>query len=166
LAYTYNINVYDSYGRVTSDIVVVYVVDNTVATVNNPSDIFYLVGTTGNEIIWDVSDLSPGVYNITRDGSVVVTTTTWTNGSIIVNIDGLNVGIYNFTIHLYDLYGNMVTDAVIIGITAVPDTSDPPSDTTPTDNEDESFLNYPSSALLGLLLAITLIRKKNRVSNA
>ena len=66
---------------------------------NNVPDTGYTVGTTGHTIIWIVGDKNPLVYNATIDGAPYVSTDTWINGSILVNVDGLPVGIYEITIY-------------------------------------------------------------------
>ncbi|MDH5403019.1 MAG: BspA family leucine-rich repeat surface protein, partial [Candidatus Heimdallarchaeota archaeon] len=116
-SYNFTIFVYDTNGNWVSDSVLVTVSsDNISSVLSSPVDIWYEVGTTGNTISWDVSDLHPDVYYITLDGIDYISTTIWSNGSIVINIDGLNTGIYNFTVFVFDLFGNLAYDSVIVTV--------------------------------------------------
>ena len=75
----------------------------------------YVVGTTGNEIVWEVVDNDPRAYSIYRNGSLV-SNGNWHGSDIVLNIDGLSVGTYNYTLHLLDYSSNLVTNSVIVHV--------------------------------------------------
>ena len=157
------IHVYDANGNEITDTVTVTVnPETTLPIVSNPSDISYQYQTTGNQILWTVGDANPGVYNVTKDGTLFVTTTSWTNGTITVNIDGLAVGSYIFVIHVHDLYGNRISDTVIVTVSAIPSSS---SSTPPTsseeDEQEEGFLSFPLFPVVGLLFTSIILNRKN-----
>ncbi|MFW9814206.1 MAG: ABC transporter substrate-binding protein [Candidatus Thorarchaeota archaeon] len=83
------------------------------------NDVTYVQGSTGNQIVWEVTDEDPDEYTIFRDGSQV-TTNDWNGSDIIHNVDGLSVGEYNYTLVLTDLSGHIVTDMVWVTVTGAP----------------------------------------------
>lgn len=80
-------------------------------TIDNPSDITYEMGSTGNSITWHPSDNNPHMYNITRNGALV-DSDFWAGGDITINVDGLPAGTYIFICTVNDTDGNSVSDAV------------------------------------------------------
>ena len=111
--YEFIIYVYDSYGNMASDAVIVTVVDPTAPDVSSPDNLFYEQGSTGNQILWTLGDASPDIYNVTLDGSFYAEDT-WINGTIALDINGLGLGIHEFIIFVYDSTGNWASDAVTV----------------------------------------------------
>lgn len=124
--YEFIIFSYDVWGYLASDTVMVTVLEITLPDISSPDDFSYELGLNGSQIIWTVGDQNPGIYNVTLDG-VLYGTDSWTNGTITVDIDGLDIGIHEFIIYIYDLSGNMVSDTVIVTIldNSPPDISSP-----------------------------------------
>ena len=90
-----------------------YPPDTTPPTIDHPADMDYEEGTTGHSITWTSSDEHPSQYVGYRNGTQVVSES-WDGGSIAVNADGLSVGVYNYTIVVYDISGNWVSDTVLV----------------------------------------------------
>ncbi|MDH5646115.1 MAG: BspA family leucine-rich repeat surface protein, partial [Candidatus Heimdallarchaeota archaeon] len=90
--------------------------DVTPPVISSPEDIFYVVGSIGNQISWNLDDINPNIYNVTHNGGLFTTSTAWTNGAVNVDIDGLSGGIHVFTIFVYDLDFNMATDTVYVTV--------------------------------------------------
>lgn len=107
---------------------------------SSPADISYEVGSTGNEIVWNVGDQDPGFYNVTENGTLYEPGY-WTNGTISIDIDGLAIGVYEYAIFLYDGSENMASDTVIV--TVIAETSD--TSTTDTSTTDTSTSDTPTS---------------------
>ncbi|MGQ4873628.1 MAG: DUF3344 domain-containing protein [Promethearchaeia archaeon] len=84
--------------------------------IDSPIDVYYQVGTTGNTITWNPYDQVPAYYVIYKNGTVYAKDT-WNGSAITVNIDGLAVGIYNFTCFVNDSSGNWNSDEVIVHVT-------------------------------------------------
>jgi hypothetical protein len=128
--YNYTIVVYGDTGTVVSDTVIVSVFDLTSPSLGHPADAVYEYGTTGHTIVWSVSDLYPGEYAVTRDVSLIEMES-WTSGTIIIDTDGLDLGVYSYLIVVMDSSGNFAQDTVTI---TVVDTTAPilnhPSDIT------------------------------------
>ncbi|MEM4735626.1 MAG: NosD domain-containing protein [Candidatus Thorarchaeota archaeon] len=113
--YNYTLVVFDAYDNQANDMVLVTVVDTTAPTIDSPDDLQYELGTTGHSIRWNPSDLNPERYEVYRDG-LLVDSGVWDGSDITVNIDGLAVGIYNYTIVVYDTSGNWVSDTVFVTV--------------------------------------------------
>jgi parallel beta-helix repeat protein len=113
-AYSYNLVVYDTTGNSTSDTVVVTVVDNTPPTINTPPDLVYESGTTEYTIVWTPQDLHLDVYTITCNQTPI--SGVWDGTSITVSVDGLALGIYNYSLVINDTSGNSASDTVFITV--------------------------------------------------
>ncbi|MHA2031572.1 MAG: hypothetical protein ACW99Q_19520, partial [Candidatus Kariarchaeaceae archaeon] len=118
-SYTFNISIFDESGNNSFDVVIVLVTDDVPPVVDSPADIFYSEGQTGNEIVWTVSDLSPGVFDVTKDGIIYNSTNSWVSGPIIVNVDTLLKGVYVFNITVFDDSGSSVSDIVLVTVTDI-----------------------------------------------
>ena len=128
-SYNYTIVVTDTTGHSEVDQVWVYVQDGTVPTIDHPANLDYDEGETGNTIIWTPVDSHPKNFTIYKDGAVE-DSGPWDGSAITIDVDGLSPGVYNFTIVVYDLGGNSVTDTVIVTVNEVVTT--PTTPTTPT----------------------------------
>ncbi|MHA2276459.1 MAG: hypothetical protein ACXAC2_11855, partial [Candidatus Kariarchaeaceae archaeon] len=126
--YNYSIWLYDLSGNSAYHSVLVTVVDTTPPVVDNPANMQYFEGNSGNTITWVASDNHPDKLTIYRNGSFIFSTG-WTTGNIIWNIDGLEYGVYNYTILLTDKSNNQITSAV--WVTVIDNT--PPIIDTPDD---------------------------------
>jgi nitrous oxidase accessory protein NosD len=95
---------------------------------DSPDDIEFEEGTTNHSIVWSPSILSPASYRVHRNGSLVVDSGVW-NGSIIVSVDGLSLGAYNYTLTIFDARGNSASDTVFVTVVEpTPPTIDSPDD--------------------------------------
>ncbi len=83
--------------------------------INHPLDQSYALGTTGHSIAWHPSDWNPTGYNVTGDGTLV-DQDIWTGGSLTVDIDGLALGLHNYTCTVWDVAGTCTSDAVLVYI--------------------------------------------------
>lgn len=94
--------------------------DRTAPTLDHPSDISYLLGETGNNIIWTLSDEHPVSYQVLMNGTVVKAGD-WnsTSEQVTVLVDGIETGIRNYTIIATDIAGNTATDEVIVGLAII-----------------------------------------------
>lgn len=98
-----------------SDTVLITVLDGTAPILDSPSDVFYDEDAPGYSITWDPSDLHPVSYEILQEGAQVKTGL-WNSSSetITINVDGLTLGAYNFTIYVLDIGGNAANDTVFV----------------------------------------------------
>jgi hypothetical protein len=94
-------------------------------TIDQPSAVSYVVGSTGHSITWHPSSNVPCNYTITRDGLaiIVVAMANWNGSSITCNVDGLGVGSCNYTCTVNDTIGRTATSTVMVTVTAAPPVS-------------------------------------------
>ena len=98
-------------------------------TINNPNDVSYEQGTTGNSITWIPTDSNPYWYNITLNGILTSHDDPWIGGSIVMDIDGLPLGTHTVVCSVYDLEGLMISDTVEVEVvTTAPPTIDDVAD--------------------------------------
>ncbi|MBD3406274.1 MAG: hypothetical protein GF411_09210, partial [Candidatus Lokiarchaeota archaeon] len=83
---------------------------------SSPDDISYEVGTSGQTITWEASDLTPQNYTITLDGSIWQDGD-WAGDDIITNVSGLLAGDHTLVITVYDRAGHSSTDTVEVEVT-------------------------------------------------
>ena len=87
--------------------------------INSPVDFTYITGTTGNVIIWTVSDSTPYWCNITRDG-ILVWDSVWDGSEISLNVDSLAIGTYVYICTIYDDWGLSASDEVVLSVVDQP----------------------------------------------
>jgi hypothetical protein len=138
--------VYDLYGNFLILQHLLIIQDTTTPLINQPNDISYEIGD-GNPaqhfILWTPSDLNPKNYSIYRNGELIESGN-WTGNNIQFGVSTLSVNTYNFTIIVYDLGGNFVTNTVIVDVF---DETNPifvsvPSDFRMFDNETSVILTW------------------------
>lgn len=106
---------------------------------DHPPDITYQSGETGNSLTWRVISTKAATYAVTRNGTTVHQDD-WGGSDIVVDIDGLEVNTYNFTLIVSPEYGAAVSDSIIVHVIAGPsststsltETTTPTGDTTST----------------------------------
>ncbi|MGM0687211.1 MAG: hypothetical protein ACQET3_09605, partial [Promethearchaeati archaeon] len=159
-----------------------FLVDATAPAVDPVDDISFHEGTTGHEIAWSASDVHPHSYTIYRNGSLY-DNGDWTDtGDVItVDLDGLSLGTFNFTVVFADEVGNTMSDTVIVtvmmestttttttGTTTTTETSTTTTTTTsttttlpPVELDDTLLLVVgASAAAIVVLIVIVMLRRK------
>ncbi|HMF31505.1 MAG TPA: hypothetical protein VKK79_08830, partial [Candidatus Lokiarchaeia archaeon] len=108
----------DGFGGLVQDDVLVHVFPNTIPTILGPTDFAYLLGTTGHAISWTITDNTTEnpFYVIYRNGTQIAAGD-WVQGSsVVLPIDGLDLGTYNITIIFCDGLGANATDQVLVQV--------------------------------------------------
>ncbi len=129
--------------------------------INHPENVTYEFGSKNNIITWIIVDtkVSNPIYATYRNGAEL-DNKSWASGDLIpINIDGLAVGVYNFTIVAVDGLGEIVTDEVNITVTAPSGGAVVEGD---DDNDDDDgktpvILGYDIYILIGFICVISLI---------
>ena len=95
-------------------------IDTEPPVINSPEDIEYEVGETGNNFSWNPQDDNPSSFIIYLD-DVEIQSGVWNSSSeeLLIIVDGLSVGIYNYTIYVVDSVGNSIIDTVIVTVIEV-----------------------------------------------
>ena len=89
--------------------------DETPPQINSPADITIPVGATGQYLNWTATDDYQDTYTVARD-DIVIDNGTWLDSEIIVTLDGLPEGIYNYTLTVIDWSDNRGFDSVIVHV--------------------------------------------------
>lgn len=85
--------------------------------VDSPDDLNFTVGTTGEEIKWGTLDFPPYGYEVFRNGTLL-TSGDWdiAHQDVIISLDDLEVGVWNFTVVITDYLMNSVSDTVMVTV--------------------------------------------------
>ncbi|KKN93637.1 hypothetical protein LCGC14_0194690 [marine sediment metagenome] len=115
--YNFTIEVFDAGGNSNVDTKIINVLSNAIL-IETPSDLMYALATTENTLTWLISDYVGGTYQLYRN-SVSVDTGSWTsNVDLIINIDGLAIDLYNYTLVITDAQTINSTDMVWVSVQA------------------------------------------------
>ncbi|MHA1908566.1 MAG: right-handed parallel beta-helix repeat-containing protein [Candidatus Thorarchaeota archaeon] len=122
--YEVEILIHDVDGNPASDILMFLMInDDTAPAIDNPDDVEYTEGTTGNIIEWTPTDEFPDRYDISFNGTPFWDDD-WGGSRVAIIVDGLPAGSFLFTITVYDTSGNFVSDTV--NVTVIPLIQEPP----------------------------------------
>ncbi|MDF1540152.1 MAG: hypothetical protein P1Q69_14750, partial [Candidatus Thorarchaeota archaeon] len=140
------ITVYDVDDRSISDTVHVRVVDDAPPSIDGPDDMNVQFGTTGNNITWNPTDPTPISYEIFKDDKSIKTGP-WnsTLETITIDIDGLAIEEYNYTLFVTDESALTASDTVIVTVDdfTVPTVNSPADITYTVGSTGHSFTWYP-----------------------
>ncbi|MBY9001602.1 MAG: right-handed parallel beta-helix repeat-containing protein [Candidatus Heimdallarchaeota archaeon] len=107
-----------------------YPIDLGSPVIEETSDIYYELGSKGNSLEWNITDLDPDTYEIYKDFDLFQSGS-WQSGvSIIIDIDGFDVGIYIYQIIVFDQSRNHAFDTVLVNVV---DTTSPIITSSPSD---------------------------------
>ena len=136
------------------------VVDTIAPVLDSPADVAYTVGSTGNVIDWNPTDLRPNSYEVFVDG-VSTYSGSWnlTSEHIVINVDGNSVGSYNYTCVVHDEAGNSATDTVFVNVQASTTTT-PTTSTTGSVDLLTPLLIVAAIGVVGVLLVIFIVIPK------
>ncbi len=125
-SFNYSIIAWDGLGGVVVDEIIVSVVNGN-PIITHPADVSYVVGQTSRAISWIITDASMGplLYTVYQNGISTVNGS-WVSGvAVVMNVDGLAIGSYNFTIIARDGYGASSADSVFVTVTSQPSLATP-----------------------------------------
>lgn len=115
--HTLVLTIYDVDHNSAQNTVLVKVInDNVSPTIQQPDNVTYVEGTTGNYITWNPSDEYPGSYEVMFNGTAIAEGS-WGGSYIVTNVDGLAPGTYEYTLTVYDMSGNSATSSVNVTVT-------------------------------------------------
>jgi parallel beta-helix repeat protein len=154
--YNFTLIVTDAGGNSVSDSVSAFIKPNESPIILGLTDFQVEGGSAGNQVNWNISDFEIISYQVWRNGSLIDSYSySWKILNITEDLDGLALGIYNYTIMVLDSAGNSATHIVFVSVV---DTT-PPSITSVEDmvieagsvGEQISWIVsdiYPSHALI------------------
>ncbi len=117
--YVFNLTVSDGFIASVPDTIGVITLQGPV--IDSPDNITYEKGVIDQNITWSPTDDNPYFYNVTKNDTLI-DNGSWTGDKIVIDIKGLNVGIFIYVCAVYDEDGNNATDMVRV---TVIDTSSP-----------------------------------------
>ena len=99
-------------------VLVTGIVDNVAPEfIVEPPDIQYNLGDTGNILHWEFSDANLASVILYRDNVVLYEDLLLENGTIWYwDVDGLSVGVYNYTLYLDDIWMNSAASTVFVTV--------------------------------------------------
>jgi hypothetical protein len=86
----------------------------------SPNNVIYEINSTGHQLTWTLLDenVSNPTYVVYRNGTELTNQTWISEVAINFNIDGLSIGVYNYTFVATDGLDHFVTDVVIVTVVA------------------------------------------------
>jgi len=121
-------------------------------TIDHPPDLTYIVGTTGHYITWTAHSFNPSFYVIYKNDDVYIFYL-WSNLYINVNVDGLAIGSYIFSIIVVDAFGQNATDTVVVNV--LPETPIIVTNATTTTTTTSSSANGTTD--IGIIQQLTMM---------
>ncbi|MFX1483656.1 MAG: hypothetical protein ACFFCP_10745 [Promethearchaeota archaeon] len=162
-SYNYTVVLTDIGDNTMTNEVIVTVFNADIPTINSPANQTISEGATSLFVTWSPLDLNPASYFIYQDG-VIVKSGAWNSSgeAVRISLDGLSLGLYNFTALVTDLDSNTAEDTVwVTVIDGTAPTIDTPSDITydegsvggaitwnPTDLHPVSYMIYLDGSLV------------------
>ncbi|MHA1906299.1 MAG: right-handed parallel beta-helix repeat-containing protein [Candidatus Thorarchaeota archaeon] len=114
--YTISMTIFDIDGNEATDSAMVQVFnDDDDPSIDSPDDITFDYGIGGHQIVWTAEDAFPSRYELSMNGSVVLTED-WSGSRIVVDLTGLEVGTYYFGVTVYDGSGRSASDEVRVTV--------------------------------------------------
>jgi len=144
-SYNYTLVLCDSKTNNATDSVFVTVIGDTFAPLINPfEDITLEYGTGIPTIVWSIYDDNPQSYSIFRNG-VEVSYDLWNGSALEIMVDIYYLGILNYTLVVFDDYGNVANDTVFVTVvdTTFPEIIGPDSVELEEGNVDLEIVWYP-----------------------
>ena len=110
------LEVSDSAGSEIGDEVTVLVEDTTLPTIDSPLGVTVAAGAAVS-VTWVAYDLFPDSYRLLVNGTEELDEE-WDGATVAVNVENLEIGVYNFTMEVVDTSGNRASDTVMVTVTA------------------------------------------------
>ena len=132
-------------------------------SISSPDDLTYVLGTTGNTITWTLLDSNgkSGTAIVLLDNVQFGLSKEWSNSLLVIlNVDNLQVGMYNFTIRILTSLDLEIKDTVLISIINTSPTSptSPVSSTSPTTSENSMITSSGSfDSLFYIIIVVQIV---------
>ncbi len=117
-SHNFTLQIFNTLGYSLSRSITVIVEDTTDPVLTHPADFNCTIGSEGNTIQWNMTDLYPDTYEIYL-GNELLRSGSWnsTGETVSVSVDGFPVGEYNLTLTASDESGNTASDSVTVTVT-------------------------------------------------
>ena len=116
--YDYRLTMTNQNNQTLSDSVTVTVVEQQPPWINHPEDFTIYLGYNESVITWTPSDLSLLYYEVYLDGELIDSHAwmPWESSNVTVHVEGLPLGVHNYTICVFDLLLLETTDTVMVEV--------------------------------------------------
>ena len=106
--------------------------ENVTPVIDGPDPIEFIFSETGNSLSWNVTDDYPSMYEVHQNDELYANGTIDPDEPVVaISVDGLEVGVHNFTLYVNDTSGNSAMHSVLV--TVLGDDVDPVITYTPAD---------------------------------
>ncbi|MFW9961198.1 MAG: hypothetical protein ACFFDV_09275 [Candidatus Thorarchaeota archaeon] len=116
--YDYRLTMTNQDNQTLSDSVTVTVVEQQPPWINHPEDFTIYLGDNQSVITWMPSDLSLLYYDVYLDGELLQSHAwmPWESSNVSVHVEGLPLGVHNYTIRVLDFLLLETTDTVMVEV--------------------------------------------------
>ncbi|MFW9806229.1 MAG: hypothetical protein ACFFFK_05820, partial [Candidatus Thorarchaeota archaeon] len=122
--YEVKLVVFDQNSNFAENIVSLQIYENVTPVIEGPDPIEFTFTERGYSLSWNITDDYPNMYRITKDGEPFENGTINPDEPVVrISLDGLDIGVHNFTLYANDTSGNTATNSVLV--TVLGDTTAP-----------------------------------------
>jgi len=83
--------------------------------IDSPSDVLYEEGSIGHAITWTPSASLPNRFELYRNDTLI-DSRDWDGSEITIRVDGLEIGVYIYTLSVYNDYEDQMSDSVLVTV--------------------------------------------------
>ena len=124
-------------------------------TLDNPADIAFEYESTGQTVVWNPADSYPDSYRLYIDGAAE-DSGSWNGTPISIELDGLEPGVYDYTLIVFDLALNPANDTVIVTVVDSSITTTTTTSITTTTSHTYTFGGIPISDIITMVIMLGL----------
>lgn len=137
--YEVTLKAFDQNSNFAEDTINIRFYENVTPVIEGPEPVEFYFSETGYTLSWNVSDDYLNMYDVLRNNETFEDGTINPDDPVIsISLDGLEIGVHNFTLFANDTSGNTATDSVLV--TVIGDDISPLIIFTPAD------ISYPQGA--------------------
>jgi len=117
--YEVKLRAYDHNSNFAEDIISLRIYENVTPSIDGPDPIEFYYTLTGRSLTWNVTDDFVNEYRITDNDTAIASGDIDAEEPVItISLDGLEIGVHNFTLYANDTSGNTATHSVLVTVLA------------------------------------------------
>ncbi|MGD9396773.1 MAG: hypothetical protein PVJ05_10120 [Candidatus Thorarchaeota archaeon] len=107
----------DQNSNFAEDMITFRIYENVTPIIEGPDPVEFTFSETGYSLSWNITEDNPSMYEIRKNNESVANGTIDPDEPFIeYSLDGLEVGVYNFTLYANDTSGNTATHSVLVTV--------------------------------------------------
>jgi hypothetical protein len=115
--YEVKLAAYDQNNNFAENTINLRIYENVTPVIEGPSPIEFYYTTTGKSLSWNVTDEFVNKYRITDNDTEFASGVISTEPPVVtINLNGLNIGVHNFTLYANDTSGNTAVNSVLVTV--------------------------------------------------